>query len=542
MSDAAGHGMGARFSCAFRPRPRGRTRRSGAPPSCRFPLFPEVPLDGSFLRFLDVTFSYDSSAPQLFRGLDVSFPRGWTGIVGANGNGKTTLLLLACGLLAPTRGRVTGTESALYCPQRTDDPPPMLPDLLAAGDGEACALRGRLGIGEDWPERWETLSHGERKRAQIGVALWRDPPALCIDEPTNHIDAEARLLLAGVLARYRGIGLLVSHDRDLLDTLARRCLFLEPPECEMRQGGYTAAVEAREKERTAARERYEEAREALKSLERAAAEKRREAAASRKRLSKRGIAPGDQDSKSRIDAARLTNKDAVSARLARRFQERADRQAERTERLFVGKRTGLGLWFESERARRDALFVLEAARLPLGGGRFLDVPDLAMKPRDRIALTGPNGAGKSALVRRIVAALPLPPERMTYLPQEIDARAGREAAARIRGLPGAELGRVLTVVNLLGSEPERILSSAAPSPGEVRKMILAEGIARVPHLIVMDEPTNHLDLPSVECLTEALRECACGLLLVSHDLRFLADLTTIRWEIRAGERGGVLVR
>ena len=62
----------------------------------------------------------------------------------------------------------------------------------------------------------------------------------------------------------------------------------------------------------------------------------------------------------------------------------------------------------------------------------------------------------------------------------------------------------------------------------------------MPHLIVMDEPTNHLDLPSVECLTEALRECSCGLLLVSHDLRFLGDLTAGRWEIRPGTGGALL--
>ncbi len=61
--------------------------------------------------------------------------------------------------------------------------------------------------------------------------------------------------------------------------------------------------------------------------------------------------------------------------------------------------------------------------------------------------------------------------------------------------------------------------------------MLAVGIARVPHLVVMDEPTNHFDLPSIECLTAALAECACGLLLVSHDNQFLSALTTRRWEI-----------
>ncbi len=62
------------------------------------------------------------------------------------------------------------------------------------------------------------------------------------------------------------------------------------------------------------------------------------------------------------------------------------------------------------------------------------------------------------------------------------------------------------------------------------------GIARIPHLLVLDEPTNHLDLPSIECLEQALAECSCGLVLASHDERFLRRLTGIRWEIGRGER------
>ena len=93
------------------------------------------------------------------------------------------------------------------------------------------------------------------------------------------------------------------------------------------------------------------------------------------------------------------------------------------------------------------------------------------------------------------------------------------------------LGRMMTVVSRLGSRPHRLLESAEASPGEIRKILLAIGIARMPHLIVMDEPTNHLDLPSIECLEEALAECPCGLWLVSHDERFLERLTRTRWRI-----------
>jgi ATPase subunit of ABC transporter with duplicated ATPase domains len=89
----------------------------------------------------------------------------------------------------------------------------------------------------------------------------------------------------------------------------------------------------------------------------------------------------------------------------------------------------------------------------------------------------------------------------------------------------------MNIVSRLGSRPQRLLETTEPSPGEVRKLLLALGITRAPHLIIMDEPTNHLDLPSIQCLEAALRECPCGLVLVSHDQYFLDRLTTIRWHI-----------
>ena len=96
----------------------------------------------------------------------------------------------------------------------------------------------------------------------------------------------------------------------------------------------------------------------------------------------------------------------------------------------------------------------------------------------------------------------------------------------------------MTVVSCLNSRPGRLLESELPSPGEVRKLLLAEGIVGEPHLIVMDEPTNHMDLPSIECLESALQDCPCGLLLVSHDERFLQGLATTRWDLSWVEEAG----
>lgn len=91
--------------------------------------------------------------------------------------------------------------------------------LLEDTDKFAYKLRDRLGIEEGWLRRWSTLSHGERKRAQIGTALWLQPGVLAVDEPTNHLDSNARDMQAKALRSFKGVGLLVSHDRPFLDRL-----------------------------------------------------------------------------------------------------------------------------------------------------------------------------------------------------------------------------------------------------------------------------------------------------------------------------------
>jgi macrolide transport system ATP-binding/permease protein len=141
-------------------------------------------------------------------------------------------------------------------------------------------------------------------------------------------------------------------------------------------------------------------------------------------------------------------------------------------------------------------------------------------------------------VRHLLAHLALPPGRLTYVPQEIDLSATGEILSRARGLPGDRLGHAMMVVSRLGSRPERLLDSDEPSPGEIRKLLLAIHIAQEPHLIVMDEPTNHMDLPSIESLEAALADCPCALVLVSHDEPFLERLTRRRWSITAADAVG----
>jgi macrolide transport system ATP-binding/permease protein len=480
--------------------------------------------------FHNVSFSYDTSI-QLFEDLSVSFNRGWTGIVGVNGVGKTTLVKLAAGVLKPHRGRIDRTDEALYCPQRTDDIPLMLEKFLAERDALACRLQGALDIESDWRERWETLSHGERKRAQIAIALWRQPLLLAVDEPTNHIDLDARMMLQGALQDFRGVGLIISHDRELLDSLCSQCLFIRPPHIVMRPGGVTRGLEEEQREDAHRMKQHRMLKASYRRMKREAGRRKELADRQQAMRSKRGLSIRDHDARSKKDLARVSGKDGVGGKLLRQLDGRLKHLQQRIESVQVRKTYTLGIWLDGSSSRKDLLFTVRADNLSLGEGGSLRIPELVMKPTDRIALTGPNGSGKSTLIRHIVATLNLPGERLVYLPQEIPLESSQALLDEVRNLPNEELGHLMTIISRLGSRPDRLLESVEPSPGETRKLLLALGVVRSPHLIVMDEPTNHLDIDSINCLEEALMECPCGILLVSHDSRFLNALTDIRWEI-----------
>ena len=200
------------------------------------------------------------------------------------------------------------------------------------------------------------------------------------------------------------------------------------------------------------------------------------------------------------------------------------------------------IWLEdADVSRRNYVLRVPAAELPLGPGRVLAHPDLEIAPTDRVALTGPNGLGKSTLLRALAPRFNVPPEHLTLVPQEITAAESAAILADAKKLPDDRLGFVMTRFSRLGSRPGRLLDSAQPSPGEVRKLLLALGIARGPHLIVMDEPTNHLDLPGILCLEDALADAPCAMLLVSHDERFLARLARRRWALSEPAPGRVVL-
>lgn len=479
-----------------------------------------------------VTYAYPSSPEPILSNVSITFPQGWTGLLGDNGCGKTTLARIACGLIAPDRGAVTQGLFCVMCAQEADEPPEGLYDFAADYGRDARELRRVFRIEDDMPWRFEELSFGERKKLQIAVALWQRPDVLVADEPTNHLDVDARGQLVEALGRFRGIGILVSHDRELLDALAGRCVSFEPEGLVMRPGGYSAAHAQAELERAST---LRERSAAKGELARLAAEKDRrahEAARADARRSKRRLDPKDKSARAKIDLAIFTGQDGARGRLSAQMDNHIAAAQARVEAAFVHKRYDGDLWMDAEPSPRKTVLHIPMATIPCGSGT-LSIPELYVGNTDHIGVVGPNGAGKSTLLAhlRTLVAADLP---VLDIPQELDPGRRRQVIKSVQALSSAERGQVLSTVAQLNSNPDRILEGERTSPGELRKLMLAVGMLSRPVLIVMDEPTNHLDLHSVEALERALSSYPGALVLVSHDRAFLSACTQRTWEVRHG--------
>jgi ATPase subunit of ABC transporter with duplicated ATPase domains len=476
-----------------------------------------------------------SASKPVLRDASFVLTPGFYGLVGANGAGKTTLLRVLAGELVPHEGRVhvrPAGASVVHCPQAVDAPGPDVLELASTYQGLAAELRGRLALEEGSLDRWPTLSPGERKRWQIGAALAREPDVLLLDEPTNHLDGTARDRLLDALGRFRGIAVIVSHDRAVLERLPRAILRVHEGEVAMYAGSWSEARAAWEAARGERERAHAEARAVVRDAERRLDLARRTQEAAARSLSARSRMKDKNDHDARSVGRKVAAGWAESraGRAVQVVRAELGRAQSCVPRVTRDPTVGGAIFASYERSPQSIVFHLDAPELCAGKHVVLRDVRVTVAREDRLRITGDNGAGKTTLLTALIGSRRRD-DRVLYLPQELSAEAVTRLVAQLRSSSAEERGRVLSVFGALGSDPERVLfrrdeDGANLSPGEARKLALASGLGRHAWALVLDEPTNHLDLPTIERLERALQAYPGCILLVTHDDAFARAVAT----------------
>jgi ATP-binding cassette subfamily F protein uup len=438
------------------------------------------------------------------------------GVVGRNGDGKSTLLRLIAGAEAPDAGAVTRSGSlrlALLGQGDELDARRTIRDELVGGraDHEWAAdpafravldgLLGGVGL-RRFPAGMDTaiapLSGGERRRIALAKLLLDEPELLLLDEPTNHLDVEGVDWLARHLAARKGAMLVVTHDRWFLDAVCTATWEVVDGGVQAYDGGYAAYVLAR-----AERERVENVRE----------ERRR--GLLRKELAwlRRGPPARTSKPKFRIEAANALIADEPEVR-------------DRAELLrFAGARLG------------DKVLDAVDVSLAYGAAPLLRDVTWRLGPGDRVALVGVNGSGKTSLVRLLAGELaPQSGEvergatvRLAHLSQgtaEIPGdRRVLESLEDVRGRAILSSGQEITAGQLcdrFGFRGEKARTLVRDlSGGERRRLQLMRLLMDEPNVLLLDEPTNDLDIDTLTALEDLLDGWPGTLVVVSHDRYFV---------------------
>ena len=520
----------------------------------------------------DVQWHLPDGRPLWQEPLHLSIGRERLGIVGRNGVGKSVLALILAGRTPSAgtswrNGRVHLAAPPLLSQDRRSVGEAMgfgpvlasvervaaglaKPDDLVLADGhwdlparvaQALAEAGLPGLRP--ADAVAGLSGGERMRVALAGAMASDAHSVILDEPSNHLDSEARAWLLGWLQAAKHTVVVVSHDRQLLRCVDR-IAELSPRGLALYGGNYALYRAQRDGHASAAQAALQHA---LTERDAALARQRREQAARQRRQARgRRLARTANLPAMTINGLRETS-EATAARDAQRDADKR-RSVDRAVRAAAERAEqppAMSLALPTTRVPADKpVLQLQGLRLPHVGGALIDATLIGPV---RVAVTGPNGCGKSTLLRVIAGALApqqgsattqvrtaaldqdggdtLPPHSslLECLRTLACPLRGSELRARLAHLR-LDAGRVLLPMGLL-------------SAGDRLKAALACALWRKEpaRMLLLDEPTNHLDLDTTLALQGALQGFEGALIVASHDEEFIEALRpTHRWEWRDG--------
>jgi ATP-binding cassette subfamily F protein 3 len=359
------------------------------------------------------------------------------------------------------------------------------------------------------------LSGGQQTRAALGKLLFQEPALLLLDEPTNHLDLASLEWLEGYLTTWKGAMVVVAHDRYFLDKVVSRIVEMAFGRIEEYPGNYTKYLGLRE-ERMERRLREYEAQQAY-------------------------IAHTEEFIR--------RYKAGQRSREARGRQTLLDRM-DRVER----PQDFAEMHFEFAPVSRSGQTVLSTQKLVVGfpgnpreqiePRELVKVADLELLREDRVGLLGPNGSGKTTLLRTIIGELQ-PLSGRVQLGHNVHIGYYSQTHAGLN--PDATIIEEIREVSVLSDEGARSFlgrflfsgddvfkTVGSLSGGERSRVALAKLTLQGANLLILDEPTNHLDLQSRQFLEEVLGEYEGTLLFVSHDRYFIDRLATKIWVVEDG--------
>jgi ATP-binding cassette subfamily F protein uup len=440
------------------------------------------------------------------------------GVVGRNGDGKTTLLRILGGLEGPDEGRVSRNRGLhLGFLSQGDDLEPEATVRVAVLEGRAdhewaadASTREVVEVllaGVSLDRVVGALSGGERRRCSLARLLLGEHDLVVLDEPTNHLDVEAVDWLARHLARRTSALVVVTHDRWFLDAVCTTTWEVHDGVVDVYDGGYAAFVLAKaERQRQAA-----------------ASESRRQNLM-RKELAwlRRGAPARTSKPKFRMDAATALIEDEPPPR----------------DRLELQR-------FATQRLGKDVVDI-EDVDLVRGDRTLLSHATWRLGPGDRVGLVGVNGAGKTSVLGllagdltpsrgRVKRGRTVALEHLTQALDDLDPQqrvlASVEDVQRVTRVAGGEI-TASSMLERFGFTGDRLTARIGDlSGGERRRFQMLRLLLSEPNVLLLDEPTNDLDIETLNVLEDFLDGWPGTLVVVSHDRYFLERVTDSTWAL-----------
>lgn len=442
------------------------------------------------------------------------------GIVGRNGDGKTTLLQIIAGYAEPDTGRVSRVRGLRlgYLTQGDEfDAAASVRHVVLAdrSDHEWAANPATRGVvetllaGIELDRSVHGLSGGERRRCSLAALLLGDHDLMVLDEPTNHLDVEAVDWLARHLASRETALVVVTHDRWFLDAVCQTTWEVHDGVIDTYEGGYAAFVLAKaERQRQAA-----------------ASEARRQNLV-RKELAwlRRGAPARTSKPKFRIDAANALIADVPEPRDSLALQR-----------------------FATQRLGKDVLD-LEDVDLAVGSAgderTLLSHATWRLGPGDRVGLVGVNGAGKTSVLRLLAGdlkpqagrvrtgqtvALAELTQQLDLLDPQVRVLDSVEQIARVTRTAAGDV-TASAMLERFGFTGDKLTTRIGDlSGGERRRLQMMRILLAEPNVLLLDEPTNDLDIETLTVIEDFLDSWPGTLVVVSHDRYFLERTCDTIW-------------